>query len=66
MVVVAFVQGITTSPFSDSLIKNSAEMLSEVRERATAHIKIKEVVLKKMVAHDHSNPGTRKAIEIVP
>jgi len=47
MVVVAFVQGITTIPFSDSLIRNLAETLFEVHEGATAHIKAEEVVLRK-------------------
>jgi len=37
----------TTSPLSNSLIMNPAEMLSEVRERATTHIEAEEVVLKK-------------------
>jgi len=32
IMVVAFVKGMTTSPFSDSLIRNQVEMLSEVRE----------------------------------
>jgi len=32
MVVAAFVQGITASPFNDSLIRNPAETLPEVRE----------------------------------
>jgi len=44
MVVVAFVKGMATSPFSDSLIRNPAETLSKVCERATTHI---EVVLRK-------------------
>jgi len=37
----------TISSFSDSLIRNPKETLSEVRERATAHIKAEEVVLRK-------------------
>jgi len=47
MVVAAFVQGMIESPFSDSLIWNLAEMLSEVCKQVTAHIEAKEVVLKK-------------------
>jgi len=46
-VVVGFVQVMTISPFSDSLIRSLAETLSEVRERVTAHIEVKEVVLRK-------------------
>jgi len=45
MVVVAFVKGMTTSPFSDSLIKNRAKTLSEVHERATTHIEAEEVMV---------------------
>jgi len=47
MVVVAFEQGMLASPFSDSLIKNPTEMLSEVRQRATTHIKAKKTMLRK-------------------
>jgi len=47
MVVPAFVQGMIASPFSDSLIRNPAEMLSEVHERATAYIKDEEAVLRR-------------------
>jgi len=47
MLVVAFVQGMTTNPFSDSLIKNPAETLSKVRGRSTAHIESEEVVHRK-------------------
>ena len=47
MVVVAFVQGMTTSPFNDSLIRNSAETFSEVRQRAIAHIEAEKVMLRK-------------------
>ena len=47
MVVIAFVQGMTTRLFNDSLIRNLAEMLSKVRERATTHIEAEEVMLRK-------------------
>jgi len=47
MVVVAFVQGMTVSPFGDSLFRNRVDMLSEVRERDATHIEAGEVVLRK-------------------
>ena len=47
MVVAAFIQRMTTSPFSDSLIRNPAETLSKVRGPATTHIEVEKVVLKK-------------------
>jgi len=47
MVVAAFEQGMIASSLSDSLIRNPAEMLFEVREQATAHIEAEEVVLRK-------------------
>jgi len=50
MVVAAFEQGMLTSPFSDSLIRNPTEMLSEACQRATAHIEVEEFVLKKNTA----------------
>jgi len=46
MVVAAFAQGMTTSSFI-SLIRNPVEMLSKVRERATAHTEAKKAVLRK-------------------
>jgi len=47
MVVVAFIKRMATSPFSDLLIRNRPETLSEVQERATTHIEAEEVVLRK-------------------
>jgi len=47
MVVATFVQGMTTSPFNDSLIRNPTETLSKVPGRATVHIEAIEVVLRK-------------------
>ena len=47
MMITAFEQGITTGPFSDSLIRNPTETFSEVRERVVAHIEAEEVVVKK-------------------
>jgi len=45
MVVAAFIQGMTARPFSNSLIRNPTETLSEVCERANTHIEVEEVVL---------------------
>jgi len=47
MVVAAFMQGMIASAFSVSVIRNPAETLVEVRERATTHIEAEEVVLRK-------------------
>jgi len=47
MVVVAFVQEMTASPFNDSLIRNRVETLFEVREWSIAPIKAEEAVLMK-------------------
>jgi len=44
MMVASFVQGMTAGSFSDSLIRNSAEIFSEVRERAVVHIKVEEAL----------------------
>ena len=40
MVVAAFVKGMTTSPFSDSLIRHMMKKLVEVHERAMTHIEV--------------------------
>ena len=53
MVVVVFVKGMWASPFSDSLIRNRAESMAEVRERAVAHIEAKEAII---VKHGNSQP----------
>jgi len=45
--VAAFIKGMTTSPFSDSLIQNKAKTLFEVRKQVTTHIKAEEDVLRK-------------------
>jgi len=47
MEVDAFVQGMATSPFNNSLIRSPADSLGKIHERATAHIKAEEVVLRK-------------------
>jgi len=47
MVVIAFVQGMTASSFTDSLIRYPTEMLAEVCERATTHIEVEEAMLRK-------------------
>ena len=47
MMIAAFEQGIAVGPFSDSLIRNSAETFSEVLERVITHIEMKETVLRK-------------------
>ena len=60
MVVVAFVQGMTASPFNDLLIKNRAETLSEVHERDTTLIEPEEVVLKKNGRSRSKQPGYKE------
>jgi len=42
MVIVAFVKGVAVSPFSNSLFRNMAESLSEIRERVATHIEAEE------------------------
>jgi len=61
MVVVAFVKGMTTSLFSDSLIWNREKLLSDVRERATTHIEAEEVVLKKNDNSRSKQPGYKES-----
>jgi len=56
MVVAAFVQVMTTSLFSDLLIRNLAETLSDVGERVAAHIEAEEVVLRKNASSRSKQP----------
>ncbi|XP_068472853.1 uncharacterized protein [Phaseolus vulgaris] len=61
MMVAAFVQGMTTEPFSDSLIKNPTKTFSEVRERAIAHIEAKETILRKNGSSRSKQPKPKES-----
>ena len=61
MMVAAFVQGMTTEPFSDSLIRNPTKTFSEVRERAIAHIEAKETILRKNGSSRSKQPKPKES-----
>jgi len=47
MVIDAFVKGLRANPFSDSLLRNRAASMTEVRERASVHIATEEAIRRK-------------------
>jgi len=61
MMVAAFVQGMAAGSFSDSLIKNPAEIFSEVREQVVAHIKAEEAVLRKNGSSRSKQPRPKES-----
>jgi len=66
MMITTFKQGITTRPFNDSLIKNPVETFFEVWERVVAHIKAKEVVVRKNNSSHLRQPRPKESVRARP
>jgi len=64
--VTAFKQGITAGSFSDLLIRNPTETLSEIRQRVVAHINAEEVVATKNGSSLSRQPKPKESSQARP